>query len=352
MTRLRPPRVAKLVKNSAKLVKNGSSLPWVSQKPEKAINNAKKEYEKEGNNQKKKEGKVERACLSRTSPASQLLREDLREVNRGLISSRAPELTLSFVAKLQEVKQQRHLRHDRHLTSEDIKQALLPWSWSSGCLLSTHTPLFSPTSTLALTTELALIIIFALIYLLSSHFVLVFVLTVLTSMLLFTSERWCPALHVLIVAILIPSITFFFTALTDQQFRLRFLNSLGRKPPDDEIIKICLGRTASRTKKGQQQTNDELSSGQFLIDIDQLRPGLWFHLFSYADLILWAVRSRLICPLSCAISWCTTCSSFLAQKKRSVPGVSMTVSGPRSCRPNHKPSRAQISTSKQINKRK
>ena len=59
-----------------------------------------------------------------------------------------------------------------------------------------------------------------------------------------------------------------------QQARLRFLNSLGHKPPDKDTLLICLGRTENRTNRDKKQTNEEHCSGQFLLDIDELRPGL------------------------------------------------------------------------------
>ena len=55
------------------------------------------------------------------------------------------------------------------------------------------------------------------------------------------------------------------------QARDRLIDGLGHKPPDDEIIEICLERTFDKTKKGRRQTRDERISGQFLLDLEPLR---------------------------------------------------------------------------------
>ena len=73
-----------------------------------------------------------------------------------------------------------------------------------------------------------------------------------------------------IVADLRQSFMFFFSARQYAQARDRFIDGLGHKPPDDEIIEICLGRTLDRTKKSRRQTRDERISGQFRLDIGQL----------------------------------------------------------------------------------
>ena len=91
----------------------------------------------------------------------------------------------------------------------------------------------------------------------------------------------------------------------------RFIDGLGHKPPDDEIIEICIGRTSDKTKKGRRQTRDERISGQFLLDIDQLRPGRW--------LIPWSVCPVIFYSAQCSralINACTTCPSSLTKKMK------------------------------------
>ena len=84
-------------------------------------------------------------------------------------------------------------------------------------------------------------------------FVLVSGLTAPAAMLRSTKGEWCPApparpetiIHVLL------------QCRQYAQARDRFIDGLGHKPPDDEILEICLGRTVDRTRKGRRQTRDE-----------------------------------------------------------------------------------------------
>jgi hypothetical protein len=46
------------------------------------------------------------------------------------------------------------------------------------------------------------------------------------------------------------------------------------KPPDDFVMDLCLGRTQDHVKKGRKRTFYEKISGNFLLDIDRLRPKL------------------------------------------------------------------------------
>ena len=209
----------------------------------------------------------------RSTPTAQLFRDDLRQSDRGFIPPTAPEYTLSFASKLREVEEQLHLHHDSHLPSQDLKRAaaldmitrMLAKQSQSPFLHNFDPDIDHPTH---------------LDHHLRSDPPPVIALR---SRLRLDCTRLNAPLH---KRRMVPSPacphcgrpeTIIHVLLQCRQYaqaRDRFIDGLGHKPPDDEIIEICLGRTLDRTKKGRRQTRDERISGQFLLDIDQLRPGL------------------------------------------------------------------------------
>jgi hypothetical protein len=53
-----------------------------------------------------------------------------------------------------------------------------------------------------------------------------------------------------------------------------FIQSFNPKPPDDELVSICLGMNNDRKIKGRKPTSSEISSASFLRDIASLRPDI------------------------------------------------------------------------------
>ena len=60
-----------------------------------------------------------------------------------------------------------------------------------------------------------------------------------------------------------------------QSTKIDSIDGLRHKPRDDEIIEICLGRNISRNEEGPSENTRWADLCTVLLDIDQLRPGLW-----------------------------------------------------------------------------
>jgi Reverse transcriptase (RNA-dependent DNA polymerase) len=211
--------------------------------------------------------------LARTSPASKTFRKDLSDVRRGLLPRKAPDYTMPFAAKLDDIEKQFEIRHDEHFTAQDIKRSAAMDTINRMIAQNPHSPFtrnYNPHSDHPTRLDHHLRADPPTVIILRSRLRLS--CTHLNSPLFKRKRVASPACphcdrpetieHVLLHC---PHY---------HQARLTFFNSIGHKPPDADVILICLARTATRGMHGRKQTIEERCSATYLLEIDKLRPDL------------------------------------------------------------------------------
>jgi hypothetical protein len=209
------------------------------------------------------------------NPASYLFRGELGDDDAHVIHSATPQYTRSFASKIREVEKRLGLSHDQHLSSQQLKEAAAIDMLKRQLALDPHAPFLKnfdlssdhptridhhlrsdPPAVIALRSRLRL----------NS--------TVFNSPLhkrKMTSSSDCPHCgrgqdetieHVLL------SCSRYASA------RSALIDSLKFKPPDDQLLLICLGRSEDHKLKGRKPSLFERSSASFLVEIARLRPNI------------------------------------------------------------------------------
>ena len=207
------------------------------------------------------------------NPACFIFRDEVASAAVGVVPASTPGYTRSFAMEITEVESRLGLKHDHHFSSQQLKEATAKHMLAKmleqepNCLLRLDFDLSSEHPTRVdhhLRTDAPAVI-------------------ALRSRLRLNSTLFNNSLHKRKIKSSSAcdhcneDETTEHVLLSCPHYSLArsaFFDSLRFKPPDDQVLRICLGRSPDCKLKGRRATLFESASASFLLEIARLRPSI------------------------------------------------------------------------------